>query len=52
MQHAERTGARETFKAHIRYYSRRISVLQCTDEALQCVCKAADKYPAKEGVGL
>jgi len=26
--------------------------LQCTDETLKCVCDAADKDPATEGVGF
>ena len=52
MQHAEELVHEKQSKHTLDITAEELSILQCTDETLECVRKAADKYPAKEGVGF
>ena len=45
MQHAEGLVCEK----HSKHTLDITGILQCCDETLECVCKAADKHPAKEG---
>ena len=52
MQHAEGLVHEKQSKHTIDITAEELSILLYNDETLECVHKAADKYPAKQGVGF